>query len=89
MCTVMNIVNCICVCVLLYGCLNTGFCQVMYVLFEWYLLWKQTYSILYSCRTEANDLALRLARTYTKHNDVIVLDRLVPFRSKKSGCWKT
>eukprot|EP00795_Rhopilema_esculentum_P017094 gene17094-8611_t len=25
--------------------------------------------------TEANDLALRLARTYTKHNDVIVLDR--------------
>lgn len=25
--------------------------------------------------TEANDLALRLARTYTKHNDVLVLDR--------------
>ena len=28
-------------------------------------------------RTEANDLALRLARTYTKHNDAVVLDRFV------------
>lgn len=28
-------------------------------------------------RTEANDLALRLARTYTKHNDTVVLDRFV------------
>lgn len=30
---------------------------------------------LFCCRSEANDLALRLARQYTGHWDVVVLDQ--------------
>ena len=34
-------------------------------------------SILFDDRSEANDLALRLARAYTKKHDVIVIDKYV------------
>jgi ethanolamine-phosphate phospho-lyase len=32
--------------------------------------------------SEANDLALRLARTYTKQNDIVILDQYVAFSTQ-------
>lgn len=52
---------------------------------------SETITEFFHCRSEANDLALRLARQYTNHEDVIVLDQWVhwQFGGYKAQFWPT
>ena len=43
-------------------------------LFETNVIFSST-AVFYFYRSEANDLALRLARAYTKNKDVVVVDK--------------